>query len=320
MDFEEAFRVVKVDEETYVGAHPLQLPLEGARGVYGGHTCAQTLLVAMELAPGYVPHAFHSHFIGAGSPRVPMEYKVVKLHDGKNYTMRQIQAIQRGKVKYQALVSFKKAGTTSAGLDLQWDTPPLHDKYPDPLALTVINHTLFVRNAYSPEFVDHTLCPEENAQTPLDRWITVWSGINNKPFTDARYNYVGLADLSDSALLTTLARILHLDWNPSVDNPFMEYDHMRDARLLLEKSFNIIHLFHYNAMSLDHHIYFHLDDYALFDVCTQWLTLSYQAKRVANNRTLVRGCMFNNEGKVVATVIQEGLTYFFDGVPDKAKM
>lgn len=43
-DFEEALRVIKLDETHYVGAHPLRLPVTGGRGVYGGHLIAQSLL------------------------------------------------------------------------------------------------------------------------------------------------------------------------------------------------------------------------------------------------------------------------------------
>ena len=46
-DFEEALRVIKIDD-THYGAHPLRLPIQGARGVYGGHMMAQSLLVGIE--------------------------------------------------------------------------------------------------------------------------------------------------------------------------------------------------------------------------------------------------------------------------------
>ena len=65
-DFEESFRVKKVGEWKWEGVHPLKLPLRLARGVYGGHTVAQTLLVGIESAPGYIPNSFHSYFIGPG--------------------------------------------------------------------------------------------------------------------------------------------------------------------------------------------------------------------------------------------------------------
>lgn len=323
-DFEEAFRVIKIDENNYVGVHPLRLPIKLARGVYGGNTCAQTLLVAIESTPGFVPHAFHSYFIGAGNHKIPMTYKVTKLHDGRTYSSRSILVMQNDQVKYTCIVSLKRTGSGSKDnhLDLQTQVPELHTKYPNPDKLHIVRHTDYIRNAYSDEFVDHELVPKEANQSPSERWITVFSGIDKKElFKDPRYNYVGLACLSDSALLTTLARVLHMPWNPTEDHPFEEFEREKDALALLRKSFNILHLFHYNAMSLDHHIYFHCDDYENdFDVCKEWLTFSYQVKRLSNNRALVRGHLYNNKGVNVATVIQEGLTYLFNGIPDQAKL
>lgn len=335
LGFEEAFRVIKVDDHNYVGAHPLRLPVPGARGVYGGHTCAQTLLVAIESSPGYVPYAFHSYFIGAGSARVPMEYNVTEISDeDSNYTHRSIKVTQRGKAKYTALVSFVKQGvafdSSRNNVDIQIPRSKLMREYSNNTGkLKVVEHTDYIRNAYSPEFKNYHLVPEENKQAASERWVTIWGGINNNnafsnkktTFLDPRYNYVGLADLSDSAILTTLARILHLDWNPTKDNPFEDFDRQRDARKLLKTSMNMLHLFHYNAMSLDHHIYFHLDNFEdSFNIGTDWVSLTYQAKRNGNDRSLVRGCMFNKQGQCVATIIQEGLTYFFEGVPDNAKL
>ena len=75
-------------------------------------------------------------------------------------------------------------------------------------------------------------------------------------------------------------------------------------------------------MSLDHHIYFHNQDYtpdddSNFDICKDWLAFTYQMKRLSNNRTLVRG-FFNEKHKCIATVVQEGLTIVYNGVGNTA--
>ncbi|KAK6465303.1 thioesterase-like superfamily-domain-containing protein [Scheffersomyces coipomensis] len=375
-DFEEAFRVIKIDEENYIGAHPLEKPIKQARGVYGGHTVAQTLLVAIESTRDphtqevFIPDSFHTYFIAAGESKVPMEYKVAKLFDDGNIAKRSITVIQMGRVRCNCICSLYKRGggdhkpsRQQLDVDFQIPTPPLQLKYPDVDKLYQIQHTGYIRNAYSEEFLDYNLCPEEDLLKPAERWITVWSGIKNQPlpghedkyeirkdniknsndkivtienkiinrkhlksFKDPMYNYVGLADLSDSALLTTMARVLHIPWNPTQDHAFEEYDDSKDAVLLLGNSINMLHLFHYNAMSLDHHIYFHNDHYedsndpTSYDIVREWLCFTYQMKRLSNNRTLVRGFLFNEHKKCVATIVQEGLTYLFNGVPDNAKL
>lgn len=379
-DFEEAFKVVKTGENTWKGVYPLRLPMRMARGVYGGNTIAQTLLVAIESTrigeEVFIPEAFHLYFVKAGNAKIPMEYEVDYSYDDHTVKQREIKVIQKGKVISTALCTLRKQ---SVGADsfstISPEIPDLAYKYPDPNKLHRTYHTDYVRNAYSDEFVDYNLCPQENSIPPAERWITVWSGTNNvidpkyesrreevtehieqslvkvsdgengdgsamiqlmdsgpseiippkyqKSFADPMFNIVGLANLSDSALLTTLARVLHIPWNPTENHPFLEYDRSKDAKQIMIHSLNAIQLFHYSAMSLDHHIYFHLDNLQgenSFDIVKEWLCFNYQVKRLSNNRTLVRGHLFNENKKCVATVIQEGLTYMIKGIPDTIKL
>ncbi|EGV64009.1 Thioesterase/thiol ester dehydrase-isomerase [Yamadazyma tenuis ATCC 10573] len=316
-DLEEAFRIVKVDEETYVGAHPLRLPIGAARGVYGGNTIAQALLVGITSSPAdFTPLAFHSYFIGPGKASTPMTFKVLKINDDGDIINRSIHAIQDGEIKFTALVTcIRKGAAVDDTFDFQKHPQPSHHQYRDPGALHTLRHTDYIRNAYTDEFVDPTLVPEEKALSPADRWINIWSGIHqhNNQFKDPRFGLVGIGGVSDSAFLTTLARVLHAPWNPTETKAFQEVDLDKDAKLLMNISLNMLHIFHYNAMSLDHHIYFHTQDSSDFDICNDWLTFNYQARRVSNNRTLVRGYFYNKSGKKLATVAQEGLTLAFKG-------
>lgn len=314
--FEEAFRVVKVDDTHYEGAHPLLLPMLGARGVYGGHICAQTTLVAMESAPDYVLHLLHSHFISPPSAKRVCRYEVEALQDGAQFARRLIKMSQLQpatgvhKVMYTCTVSLVRRGVRLDSPQVRVQRPPtaVHQRYPDPDALNVVKHTTFVKNAYSEELVDYNTCPQEETQPLSERWITVFSGINQPQlFKDPKLNYVGLSCISDSCLLTTLARVLRLPWNPTEMAADEEFDESKDALLLFGTSMNMIHLFHYQAMSLDHHIYFHCDDENAFDVVKDWLTFSYQFKTLSNGRLLVRGGMYTPNGRCVATVVQEGL-------------
>lgn len=378
-DFEEAFRIEKTGPFTYKGVHPLRLPMKIARGVYGGNTVSQTLLVAIESTRNgpetFIPEAFHLYFVRAGNAKIPMEYEVTHGYDDPILAQRSIKIIQKGRVISTALCTLRKKGTFKKSLKdvtISPAVPPLFLKHPDPNKLHRTYHTDYVRNAYSDEFVDYTNCPEENDLAPSERWITIWSGTNNiidpkykrddvkekieqqiikaadtdpdedgngglslnfieagppeiippqyqKSFVNPIFNLIGLANLSDSAMLTTLARILHIPWNPTEDHPFLEYDRSKDAKQIMIHSLNAIQLFHYNAMSLDHHIYFH-DDSITFDVVKEWLCFNYQVKRLGNNRTLVRGHIFNEKKDCVATIIQEGLTYLMKGVPEKVKL
>lgn len=319
-NFEEVINVRQIDENTWEGLHPLKLPVSGARGVYGGHLIAQTLLVFIESAPGFVPHSFHSHFLRPGKPKVKCLYKVTRLNDGRNFSMRLVKVVQEDKVVFTAMCSLAKKGMkiTSGNMNLMTPPPQLMKKYPHPGQLDQLIHTSFCHNAYLDELLDYKLCPEEENIPPAERWITLWSKLyqpSETKFSDPKFNYVALGELSDSALLTTMARALHLNWNPTENNPFQAYDDNKDARTIIDYSMNAMHIYHYEAMSLDHHIYFHNDDFNSFDPIKDWLTLTYQFKISRNHRTLVRGFFYNKEGNCVATVLQEGLTYMRPGVP-----
>lgn len=323
-DFEDALDVVQIDENTWEGKYPLRLPVPGARGVYGGHLIAQTLLVFIESAPGFLPHSFHCHFLRPGNAKVKCHYQVTKLNDGRNFAMRQIKVLQNKKCVLTAMCSLvrKGANVTSGEMNVMVPPPPLQQKYPDPNQLDQLIHTDFCQNAYSEEFLDYTKCPEETGQNPSERWITLWSKLfqpGKQLLKDPKFNYVALGELSDSAILTTLARALHLNWNPTMENPLQEYDEGKDARRIIDMSMNAMHIFHYMAMSLDHHLYFHTDNFESFDPVKDWLTLAYQYKISRNHRTLVRGFFYNSEGNCVATFAQEGLTYLHAGVPDQAR-
>lgn len=322
-DIEDVLDIIQIDENTWEGKYPLRLPVSGARGVYGGHLIAQSLLVFIDSAPGFLPHSFHSHFLRPGNAKVKCLYQVTRLNDGRNYAMRLLKVLQNGKIVFTALCSLVKKGAevTSKDMNLLVPPPPLHAKYPDPNQLDQLIHTEFCQNAFSEEFLDYKKCPEEASKSPSERWITIWSKLHQpgkEAMKDPKFNYVALAELSDSAILTTLARALHLNWNPTLDNPLQEYDDSKDARRIIDLSLNALHIFHYEAMSLDHHLYFHTDDFESFNPVKDWLTLAYQYKISRNHRSLVRGFFYNPEGNCVATFVQEGLTYLHPGVPDQA--
>lgn len=316
-DFEEALLVKQIDTNTWKGVHPLRLPIQGARGVYGGHLCAQTLLVAIEAAPGYIPTLFHSHFLRPGNPRVKCTYEVLRLSEDRDNCVLQIHLVQRQKLVFLAVCCLAKKGSGKKGDQFSVEPPNLTKKYRDPESLRQSFHTDFIRNAYSDEFVDHQLCPEEKSINPSERWVSLWSRLHQphkQNFNDNKFNFVALADLSDAAILTTLARVLHLEWNPTLNNPHDDYDDSRDARDLMEMSLNGLHIFHYQAMSLDHHLYFHCEDFDAFNFVGQWASVSYQYKVSKNNRSLVRGYFYDKEDRCVATFVQEGLTILHPGV------
>ena len=58
----------------------------------------------------------------------------------------------------------------------------------------------------------------------------------------------------------------------------------------------------FNA-SLDHSVYFHDND---FDV-TKWCTTFIKVSRMGNDRALIKGEIYSNNGLHIATIVQERL-------------
>ncbi|KAI5968856.1 hypothetical protein CANMA_002030 [Candida margitis] len=363
-DFEESLRVVKIDDTHYVGAHCLRKPVKMARGIYGGHMIAQSLLVGIESTrlettnEVMIPDSYHSFFINAGNNKTPMEYEVTKLYDDELISKRSIVVSQGGKNRLTCVVILRKQGTKPLHkIDENIPPPLIQTRYPDPDKLHQVQHTDFCRNAFDDDFVDHRRTPEERKLHFAERWISIFTGLKNIPEPGAKYdkvkdalpdavgnmqsyeldilrpknsqsvkdpiyNYVGLGEISDSTFITTLARVLHIPWAPSLERG-EEYVPELDATYLMRSSLNALHVLHYNAMSLDHHIYFHNDEYeptdgSAFDISKDWLAFTYQMKRLSNGRVLARGYMFNENRKCVATVLQEGLALLSEGVATTA--
>lgn len=109
-----------------------------------------------------------------------------------------IKAMQSNNIKFTALMSLRPKQKLSTNLiTIEKPPEPLHYKYPEPGNLHTLVHTEYVKNAYSDEFIDYSLVPQEASQSPSDRWINVWSGIDAQ-YHDEKYKYVALGGISDS--------------------------------------------------------------------------------------------------------------------------
>ncbi|CAJ0586986.1 unnamed protein product, partial [Mesorhabditis spiculigera] len=74
---------------------------------YGGLIFSQALCAAEKtVGEQFKPHATHSFFILNVDTRIPVEYRVRRLRDGRSFCTRTVEAVQNGKVAYCLQVSF----------------------------------------------------------------------------------------------------------------------------------------------------------------------------------------------------------------------
>ncbi|KAK6457979.1 thioesterase-like superfamily-domain-containing protein [Scheffersomyces xylosifermentans] len=302
----------------YQGLQTLAKPTKMSRGVYGGNLCAQTLVVAMESVPaneGFVPHSLHSYFVKAGDDTIPCNYQVEKLNDGKNFANRLIRVVQNGELKYIVMVSLTKKNSLEKAkkeynnneknpypFEFQSAVPSTFYKYPqkDLELNTNFDHSGMLQHKFPPNFVDHELENDEHLKAAGDRELSFYIRLKEEEQLQSKYRYAGFAMVSDSIYLSSLSRILHL---PKLSSGL-------PISVFGEKAP------YFFSVSLDHSIYFHDDD---FDP-KEWAFVNFKAPRFSNNRVLLQAGYYDKNGKLFATIVQEGLVFFKNGTEHKAKL
>lgn len=309
---ETAFSVRKIGDFEYEGIKPLTRPSPSARGVFGGNLCAQAVVAARETVdPDYVPHSLHSYFVSAGDDKVPCRYKIEDINTGKTFANRLVKVFQNERLVYMVMVSltkrnsvkkvaeaYEKTGKGPSPFEYQLPPGGEFDKY-NPEDLPPMGRMGgFIEHRLTPEFYDINEA-EELKKSPGERELSFYVRILDQPKQSATFRYTGLALISDSLYLATVSRLLHLPGDNT--KPLTPGGGMGT---------------NFFSLSLDHTIYFHDDD---FDP-SQWLFFRYSSPRMVNNRVLFHGGYYNQKGKLIASVSQEGLVFFKDGIEAKAKL
>ena len=249
--------------------------------VFGGQVLGQALAAAYETVPeGRFAHSMHGYFILAGDVNQPIEYEVDVIRDGGSFTTRRVVAYQNDKPIFTMGASFQKK---QEGFDHQISAPnvlPPDALLPDWKQIESLKETnpalhlrLTIMNPTAIEFR-----PVENFYVgkPRNRrpYRNVWFKSKDTMELDLPMQHQLLAYSSDYNLLTT-AVVPHLE--EAID-------------------------MNYFLASLDHAIWFHRD----FKI-DDWLLYSTDSPSAGGSRGFSRGNIFNEDGVLIASVVQEGL-------------
>jgi len=247
--------------------------------VYGGQVLAQSLHAANQtiLNNRYI-HSLHGYFILAGDIKVPIKFKVENLRDGKSFNTRRVTAYQKGKAIFVLSASFQ---IDEIGLSQHESSPAfcnpeklLEDSEileKTRLIPKQLKRYLLSRHPFAFEFR-----PELNYDKSIDYRSTrnIWFKLKNKTKLSRNQQYEFLAYAVDYDLLV-MSVISH--FYDKYDNPIQ-------------------------IASLDHSMWFHRK----FDV-NEWLMYSMKTPNISGSRCLGTGYVYDREGLLVATVVQEGL-------------
>ncbi len=262
----------------------------GFTRVYGGQVMAQSLVAAQRTvgaagAEGQVAreprsmHSFHSYFLLAGDPKVPIIFEVERVRDGGSFTTRRVKAVQHGQAIFVMSVSFQKE---EASFEHQASMPQV----PAPEDLPSEEELRKALLAGSPDSLRSYLArdrPIEMRIVEVDRYRLrrsappvqhVWMRAVGKLPDDPRIHQCVLAYASDFTLLDT-ALVPH-------------------GKLLFDTDIQMA--------SLDHAMWVHRNFRA-----DEWLLYAQDSPSASGARGFSRGSLFTRDGRLVASTVQEGL-------------
>lgn len=252
----------------------------GWQRVYGGQVLGQALAAAIRTVDQErTIHSLHSYFLLGGDPRHPIVYDVERVRDGGSFSTRRVKAIQHGEVMFVMSASFQKAEESFDHAAAMPDVPPPEELASAADLMTRIIDRLppSMRSYWSAERpidmrpVDLTRYTSRAAHPPLQH---IWMRTNGALPDDIRLHQCILAYASDFTLLDT-ALIAH-------------------GKLLFDPDVRLA--------SLDHAMWFHRPFRA-----DDWLLYAQDSPNASGARGFCRGSVYTRDGRLVASVAQEGL-------------
>jgi acyl-CoA thioesterase-2 len=252
-------------------------PQEDRQRVFGGQVAGQALVAAARTVDtDRQVHSLHAYFLLPGDPRVPILYLVDRIRDGKSFTTRRVVAIQHGRTIFNLQASFH---VEEQGLEHQLPPPAA---MPDPETLPDF------RTRMAPW--KEVLGPWYERPRPIDvRYVDfVPPGTHEKraPFQQVWLRADGTLpdDPVLHACIVTYASDMTLLDTTLLPHGFTWYDS------------------HLQMASLDHAMWFHRPFRA-----DEWLLYAQGTPSTSNARGLSYGWIYDQEGNLVVSVVQEGL-------------
>ena len=272
----ELLELEKIEENIFRG----QSQDMGFGNIFGGQVLGQSLSAASRTVPAERgAHSLHAYFLRPGDPKMPIVYDVDCIRDGKSFTTRRVVAIQKGRPIFSMSASFQ---INEPGFEHQADMPDVAG--PDGI-ISELERATAVKDRIPAVIRDKIICEkpiEIRPVNPVDPFKPekmppirhVWFKATHKMPDDLMIHKYMLAYASDFGLVaTSMYPHAHTFWEPSMQ-----------------------------VASLDHSMWFHRD----FRM-DEWLLYAMNSDSASHARGISRGNIFTKKGKLVASVVQEGL-------------
>ncbi len=267
-------------------------PKVGWQRVFGGQVIGQALVAAARTieetdAEGetagdpWAAHSLHGYFMRPGDPEVPIIYEVDRIRDGKSFATRRVVAIQHGAAIFSMSASFHRREDGPAHQSPMPDVPA-----PDDLPTEAEVKARFLATA-----------PE-----PVRRYWERPRPIELRPVDMGSYlmRKDGAAAVSHiwiraTAPLPDAAAVHQCVLAYASDMTLLDTSLLATGRSIFDQGIQVA--------SLDHALWFHRPFRA-----DEWLLYAQDSPSSGASRGFARGSIFRQDGTLVASVAQEGLT------------
>lgn len=264
----------RTDEDIFTG--PSQW-MPGGR-VYGGQVLAQSLVAANRtIASDRFVHSMHGYFLRPGDVELPITFSVDRIHDGRSFSTRRTQAYQNGLPILSMIASFQDV---DPGLEHQTELP---GGLPDPETLPStadvlahIDHPVArfwaTERAFDIRHVDSPIYLRVDGERVPHS--AVWMRAVGRLPDDPNLHRAAIAYASDHTILEPVLRAHGVAWT----TPGLK------------------------IASLDHAMWWHREGRA-----DEWMLYVQESPNAIGGRGLSFARVFDREGRLLASVAQEGM-------------
>jgi acyl-CoA thioesterase-2 len=246
--------------------------------VFGGQVAGQALVAAgRTVSPERPVHSLHSYFIRPGDPAVPIVYEVDRVRDGRSFTTRRVVGLQHGRAIFSLSASFQ---LVQPGLEHQSEMPDT----PPPESLPTLEErmagfdasTALYRTNPRPIEMRYVDDPswQQQAKGPRSGLTRVWMRAAGRLPDDPLLHACVLTFASDLSLIDSVL-----------------------VRHGLAGGGDDI-----SMASLDHAVWFERPFRA-----DEWFLYSAHSPSASGGRGLASGRFFAQDGRQIASVVQEGM-------------
>jgi acyl-CoA thioesterase-2 len=249
----------------------------GAPQVFGGQVLGQALVAASRTVEGRQVHSLHAYFLRRGDLSVPIVFEVDRSRDGGSFTSRRVVAIQHGQPILTMSASFQIA------------EPGLEHQAPMP-------------EAPPPESLRDLAEIEAEVIERMPQKVTGYFR-NQRPFEFRAVNPMEYLtrDRRPAAKQVWFRVIGSLPDDQALHRCLLTYvsDYHLLATATMPHGVNFLEL---QVASIDHAIWFHRDLRV-----DDWHLYAMESPSASGARGFSRGSIYARDGRLVASVAQEGL-------------